>query len=112
MFQHKDIKMIALHALRKKPHTLERLLLSAYIICVPFCTPVLSADWIMTAYKAICANAEQKRKREESTQVLHWLLLMKPSVFLHQKISTARHRALAIRSVVQQPGGVTQCSSM
>lgn len=44
MFRHKDIKMIVLHALRRRAPTLERLL-SVYIICIPFCSPVLSVDF-------------------------------------------------------------------
>lgn len=53
MFQHKDIKMIVLHTLRRRAPTPERLLLSVYIICILLSSSIYG--FLVTAYKAIAA---------------------------------------------------------
>lgn len=70
MFRHKDIKMIVWHALRRRVPTLERLLLSVYIICILFCFPCPIRGFLMAAFKAISAVCGARVKvRGGSTRV-------------------------------------------
>lgn len=67
MFRHKDIKMIVLHALRKKARALERLLLSAHIICVPFCPPSISRLDNDATQSYLCQRRAKVKARAERT---------------------------------------------
>lgn len=67
MFRHKDIKMIVLRALRKKARALERLLLSAHIICVPFCPPSISRLDNDATQSYLCQRRAKVKVRAERT---------------------------------------------